>query len=1014
MTFKENFGLEIQTQRSFLNHNSPSTDQIKVKKINNDEVVGHARRDIRTLALSLPNATITDNEYNAFKSENFNHSIGKPVFYKRTKPLGPLFRSQSEFAINKVNTDKEECRSPPYSNFARYLPCLSTPSDCSSGSTSFASLSASESRNTSESNFRLPISASQLSLPEAPDGGFGWIVVFAAFMVHMITEGVIVSFGIFIEDLVDEFQESMSATSWVGSFTYGIPALATPISSVILNRFGCRITCMSGALMSAIGCLIGCFANSLVAMIISFGIFSGIGFSLCMTTALVIVSMYFDDRRATATGLSIAGTGVGALVFAPAVEFLIKIYTWRGTFMLMAAAVLHMAICGALMRPVETRTERRHRQRLAWMEHFAKESGLPHLTKTTDYLDRDVLGRIKMLRDRLLAPRKASGRAHAVVKMPREFVKGNFFSGQAKSSQIVTLVDNGAVSSRKKCTKLNSANADVSVLVCNDVEWSKIQNSDEGLIQRETNTSGKPFPSVRNSLLSSIPENMFPQLFVPTSVECARSKQLMEYRSLKEQVRTSRIKADSLEGSVTPSNPVSFSGAAIFTGEPNIRFYNSAVELFPKSRGPPGVDLKYSHSIPFLSPTKKPDRRMIFMSSQCKRPNNNIHFVSFTNYANKRNISGSIEPHANCVLNPVIESKQPMRLKHYRDCLQYTHDFRNEVEVTENAIILGDQPNVCDRVDVFYRASLLKAFGLTRTTLCRALSLPDLSQVHRIRRGSDSDSSTSSSSGSSCVNVSCCCRKNNGSVQEDASSEDASIPAIEKCLNHCGISFPGISGRQLRRRLCDCRLFRRFTFNFFLLSNGLLYFWYNVTYFFMGVHAVNLGMTETQAALLFSVLGGANMVGEIMVGLLADREWVDALTLYFFMLLACGVSTVIVPVLTSFVALSSYAGVFGMGLAANDALCTILLVEFVGLHHLTSGLGICFFCQGVANIIGPPTIGFIIDTTLSQNLAFLISGIGLILSGFAVIPIIVERFRRKHARRLRRKQIAASEHAAKL
>lgn len=73
-------------------------------------------------------------------------------------------------------------------------------------------------------------------------------------------------------------------------------------------------------------------------------------------------------------------------------------------------------------------------------------------------------------------------------------------------------------------------------------------------------------------------------------------------------------------------------------------------------------------------------------------------------------------------------------------------------------------------------------------------------------------------------------------------------------------------------------------------------------------------------------------------------------------------STLFTPVCTfytvnSMLRFHSNLGVFGMGLAANDALCTVLLVEFVGLHRLTNGLGICFFCQGVANILGPPLIG---------------------------------------------------------
>ncbi|KER24521.1 hypothetical protein T265_07833 [Opisthorchis viverrini] len=372
------------------------------------------RREAKNLTVSLPNAQV---ESTGLSNTGLHHLLPNVDLYSRVKQ-NHMRRTHSDGDIRQESVPISHSFSPPYSNFARYLPCLSTPTE--SSTSSFASLSVSGSVLTSDSSFRLPISASQLSLPEPPDGGWGWVIVFAAFMVHMITEGVIVSFGIFIEDLAEEFEESMSATSWVGSFSYGIPALVTPVSSFFLNRFGCRITCMLGALISAIGCLAGCFTNSLLALVFTFGILSGLGSSLSMTAALVIVSLYFDDRRATATGLSIAGTGVGALVFAPAVEFFINIYTWRGTFMLMAGALLHIAICGALMRPVETNMERRLRQRLAWLEHFAKESGLPPLSKTADYIDSDVPGRIKLLRDSLLATNKSSGRAHAVVRIPND------------------------------------------------------------------------------------------------------------------------------------------------------------------------------------------------------------------------------------------------------------------------------------------------------------------------------------------------------------------------------------------------------------------------------------------------------------------------------------------------------------------------------------------------------------------------------------------------------------------
>ncbi|VEL34221.1 unnamed protein product, partial [Protopolystoma xenopodis] len=276
------------------------------------------------------------------------------------------------------------------------------------------------SSESSSVTLRLPPSESQLSLPEPPDGGWGWVVVVAAFFVHLITDGVSVSFGIFLEDLMADFDEKMSTTSWVGSFAYGIPMLSAPISTVLINNFGCRFVCILGGIISALGCVAGYFVQSILGLIFTFGVLSGIGSGFSLTAALIIVSVYFDDKRATATGLSIAGMGMGAFLFAPLVDLLINLYTWRGTMLILAGCFLHLVVCGALMRPVETSTERRHRTRLAWLEHFARESGFPPLNDCHEYKSQDTSGRIKLLRDRLLAPRSLKPALSHCSSFPEE------------------------------------------------------------------------------------------------------------------------------------------------------------------------------------------------------------------------------------------------------------------------------------------------------------------------------------------------------------------------------------------------------------------------------------------------------------------------------------------------------------------------------------------------------------------------------------------------------------------
>lgn len=53
--------------------------------------------------------------------------------------------------------------------------------------------------------------------PEVPDGGWGWVVGVAFFFVEMSTYGSIKSFGIFLQDLMEEFRESNSRVSWIVS-----------------------------------------------------------------------------------------------------------------------------------------------------------------------------------------------------------------------------------------------------------------------------------------------------------------------------------------------------------------------------------------------------------------------------------------------------------------------------------------------------------------------------------------------------------------------------------------------------------------------------------------------------------------------------------------------------------------------------------------------------------------------------------------------------------------------------
>ena len=53
--------------------------------------------------------------------------------------------------------------------------------------------------------------------PKAPDGGWGWMIVFAMAICHAVYGIVVRSFGVTFIELLNRFEGSATATAWVGA-----------------------------------------------------------------------------------------------------------------------------------------------------------------------------------------------------------------------------------------------------------------------------------------------------------------------------------------------------------------------------------------------------------------------------------------------------------------------------------------------------------------------------------------------------------------------------------------------------------------------------------------------------------------------------------------------------------------------------------------------------------------------------------------------------------------------------
>ncbi|XP_038222663.1 monocarboxylate transporter 12 [Zerene cesonia] len=193
------------------------------------------------------------------------------------------------------------------------------------------------------------------SLAPPPDGGWGWMVVFASFMIHIVTDGMTYSFGVFYAEFLTYFNEGKGKTAWIVSILVGVTLSSGPISSSFVNRWGCRSVTVAGAMLSAVCVVISAFANNVTTLIFTIGVGTGVGFGLIYLPAIVSVTVWFERYRSLATGIAVCGSGLGTFLFAPITSALISNYGWRGAMVIIGAFILNCIPLGLMFRPVPER-----------------------------------------------------------------------------------------------------------------------------------------------------------------------------------------------------------------------------------------------------------------------------------------------------------------------------------------------------------------------------------------------------------------------------------------------------------------------------------------------------------------------------------------------------------------------------------------------------------------------------------------------------------------------------------
>ncbi|MDO5639672.1 MAG: MFS transporter [Neisseria sp.] len=176
-----------------------------------------------------------------------------------------------------------------------------------------------------------------------------WLIVLAAAAVLMITMGIRMSLGLFVQPMVRDTALSITGISFAMAVTQLMWGVSQPITGALADRYGAWPVLWSGTLLLALGCALVPLLPTTWGLTLTLGVMVAFGagagsFSILMSQVANKLPL---KMRGTASGMVNAGGSFGQFVFAPLVQGLIflPMAGWRG-------AMYALAVISLLVLPI--------------------------------------------------------------------------------------------------------------------------------------------------------------------------------------------------------------------------------------------------------------------------------------------------------------------------------------------------------------------------------------------------------------------------------------------------------------------------------------------------------------------------------------------------------------------------------------------------------------------------------------------------------------------------------------
>ncbi|KAJ1999684.1 hypothetical protein GGI04_004463 [Coemansia thaxteri] len=203
-----------------------------------------------------------------------------------------------------------------------------------------------------------------ISSPPATDTKYGWLVVLGAFFNLMLSIGTTTTYGVYLQEYkLVEFPDTPSSfLSWIGTLQFSMMCFFGIGVGVLCEYVDTRILSAFGALVSGLALIIASFCNSPWKLLLTQGLLYGFGGSFLYITGLTLPPQWFSKYRALATGIAIAGSGIGGLWLSFATRAMTSNLSRQWSLRITGLVII--GVCGATCLLMKMRFKPEKRQRI--------------------------------------------------------------------------------------------------------------------------------------------------------------------------------------------------------------------------------------------------------------------------------------------------------------------------------------------------------------------------------------------------------------------------------------------------------------------------------------------------------------------------------------------------------------------------------------------------------------------------------------------------------------------------